>query len=97
MYEISFYDTSKEDDKGLMETKEEKIDSRLKNILEYEKMLVFLFNYDSGTSLASIITNFNISSVVHILMNTTMLRVINILKTSTNAKIDVPDYIYSMY
>jgi hypothetical protein len=96
MYKISFYDTSNDENKGLVETKEVKIDSRLKNILEYEKMLVFLFNYDSGTSLTSIVTNFNISGVVHILMNTTMPRVIQILKTSTNAKIDVPDYIYSM-
>lgn len=97
MYEISFYDTSNEDNKGPEDIKNVKIDdSKLKNILEYEKMLVFLFNYDSGTSLTSIVTNFNISSVVNILMNTTMRRVIQILKTSTNAKIEVPDYIYSM-
>ena len=96
MYEISFYDTSNDEKKGLVETKEVKIDSKLKNILEYEKMLVFLFNYDSGTSLTSIVTNFNISSVVNILMNTTIPRVIQILKTSTDAKIEVPDYIYSM-
>jgi hypothetical protein len=95
MYEISFYDTSNEENKGLIETKHVKIDSSLKNILEYEKMLVFLFNYESKMNDSSIIYNFNISSVVHILMNTTMPRVIEILKTSTNAKIDVPDAIYS--
>lgn len=95
MYEISFYDTSNEENKGLVETKEVKIDSRLKNILEYEKILLFLFNYTSVMNDFSIISNFNITSVVHILMNTTMSRVIEILKTSTNAKIDVPYSIYS--
>jgi hypothetical protein len=44
----------------------------------------------------SIISNFNISSVVNILMNTTMPHVIKILKTSTDAKIDVKDDIYSI-
>lgn len=96
MYEISYYDTSSDVNNGLMDSKKVEINNGLKNILEYEKMLVFLFNYDSGTSLTSIITNFNISSVVNILMNTTMPRVIQILKTSTNAKIDdVLDAIYS--
>jgi hypothetical protein len=95
MYEISFYDTSNDEKKGLVETKEVKIDSTLKNILEYEKIVIFLFNYVSGMDDFSIISNFNISSVVNILMNTTMKRVIEILKTSTNANIEVPDYIYS--
>jgi len=86
MYDISFYDTSNEENKGPVERKEEKIDSQLKNILEYEKILLFLFNYVSIMSDFSVISNFNITSVVHILMNTTMSRVIEILKTSTNEK-----------
>lgn len=95
-YKISFYDTSYDENKeGLMKTEEVPIDSRLKNILEYEKILLFLFYYVSGMDNSSIISNFNISSVVNILMNTTMPRVIEILKTSTNANIEVPDYIYS--
>jgi hypothetical protein len=96
MYEISFYDTSNEENKGLMERKEEKIDSQLKNILEYEKILLFLFNYVSIMNDFSVISNFNITSVVHILMNTTMPRVIEILKTSTSANIGVPANIYSI-
>ena len=95
MYEISFYDTSNEENKGLINTKQVKIDSVDKNILEYEKMLVFLFAYDSGMNILSIIYNFNITSVVHILMNTTMPHIIQILKTSTNAKIQVEDSVYS--
>lgn len=91
MYDISFYDTQE-----LTEIKKEQIDSPLKNILEYEKILLFLFNYESRMDDSSIISNFNITSVVHILMNTTMPRVIEILKTSTSANIDVPDAIYSI-
>jgi hypothetical protein len=96
MYDISFYDTSNEENKRLVERKEEKIDSQLKNILEYEKILLFLFNYVSIMNDFSVISNFNITSVVHILMNTTMPRVIEILKTSTSANIGVPANIYSI-
>jgi len=97
MYEISFYDTFRGDNAPVTtETKNVKINNSLQNILEYEKILLYLFEYSFFINNDSIISNFNISSVVNILMDTTMARVIDILKNTTYPKkINVETYIYS--
>ena len=91
MYKISFYNT----DGSLLSEKEVQIDNQVQNIYEYEKILLYLLKNSSYEYTNTIMSNFNISSVVNILIDTTMERIVNILENSTTKQITAGISIYS--
>ena len=82
MYEISFYDTSIRS-KESISTKKVAVVNELQNMLEYENVLLWLFNYEEDQTFMS---NFKISSVINILMEKGIESIVDMLKTF--AKID---------
>ena len=93
MYTISFYDGKKSNGE-----KSVTLDDHLKNMLEYESILLYLFNYEDETSAdfeKSVISNFNISSVINILTRQGMQNIVEMLTKLTDKKIDVDTSIYS--
>jgi hypothetical protein len=91
MYKISFYNT----DGGLLSVKDVQIDNQVQNIYEYEKILLYLLMNSSDEYTNTIMSNFNISSVVNILIDTTMERIVNMLENSTTKPITAGISIYS--
>jgi hypothetical protein len=93
MYEISFYDNSTGSNQP-KDTKKIKIVNELQNMLEYENVLLWLFNYEEDESDMS---NFKISSVINILMEKGIKNIVDMLKTfadTNNNKIDVNTDVY---
>ena len=95
IYEITYYLTDEYtgEVKIYANTKVE-INNELKNILEYEKIILYLLNYESQSSLDSFIHNFNISSIANILINTTMKRLIEMLQKVTQAQTNIDLSLY---
>jgi hypothetical protein len=91
MYDISFYNT----DGSLLSEKKAVIDNQVQNIYEYEKILLYLLMNSSDEYTNTIMSNFNISSVVNILIDTTMERIVNMLENSTTKQITAGISIYS--
>lgn len=92
-YEISFYDTSISSKKSIS-TKKVAVVNELQNMLEYENVLLWLFNYEEDKSVMS---NFKISSVINILMEKGIENIVDMLKTFAEIdkkKIDVNTDIY---
>jgi len=93
MYEISFYDTSISS-KGSISTKKVAVVNKLQNMLEYENVLLWLFNYEEDQYFMS---NFKISSVINILMEKGIESIVDMLKTFAKIdekKIDVNTDVY---
>jgi hypothetical protein len=93
MYEISFYETSTSS-KQPISTKKVEVVNELQNMLEYENVLLWLFNYEEDESVMS---NFKISSVINILMEKGIKNIVDMLKTfadTNNNKIDVNTDVY---
>jgi hypothetical protein len=89
-YETTFYNIDPDsNDLVVYEKTNVEINNELKNILEYEKIILYLIDYQSQSNLDSFIHNFNISSIANILINTTMKRVIEMLQKGTQHRIDV--------
>jgi hypothetical protein len=89
-YETTFYNIDPYNNQLVVYEKTDvEINNELKNILEYEKIILYLIDYQSQSNLDSLIHNFSISSIVNILINTTMKRVIEMLQKGTQHKIDI--------
>jgi hypothetical protein len=95
MYEISFYDNSTGSNQP-KDTKKIKIVNKLQNMLEYENVLLWLFNYEEDES-ESVMSNFKISSVINILMEKGIENIVDMLKTfadTNKTTIDVNTDVY---
>jgi hypothetical protein len=99
-YQISFYD----DASTSGNVKQKEIDTKLvnssQNILEYEKVLLYLFDYKHNTDVnpsTSVIDNFNISSIINILITRGMMQhIITTLEKFSGTKPNVQTGIYYM-
>ena len=99
-YQISFYDDASTS--GSVKQKEIQIMlvNSSQNILEYEKVLLYLFDYKHNTRVnlsTSVIDNFNISSVINILITKGMMQhIIKTLENFSGIKPNVQTGIYYM-
>lgn len=95
-YEISLYDKD-----GGKITKDyiELILNKESIILVYEKILLFLFNIEDTTDPSSdscILSNFNISCIVNILMDKKINRIVSMLVNETQSKIGIDTSLYDI-
>ena len=99
-YKISFYDDASTSGNVKQKEIETKLVNSSQNILEYEKVLLYLFDYKHNTKVnlsTSVIDNFNISSVINILITKGMMqRIITTLEKFSGTQPNVQTGIYYM-